>query len=127
MNTILLVEDDDDDVMLFEDALQQVAPETKLVHANNGKAALEFLDGVKSGEPIKVFVDLNMPGMDGIACLEKIRLRKEFGEVPVFILTTSDSLATKLEGLRKGATDFFTKPHDYRELILILKKALGKQ
>ena len=125
MNTILLIEDDDDDVMFFEEALREVEPESVFIHSYNGKKALDTLEELGMKTPTLIFVDLNLPGMDGLSCIEKIRLRKKLNEVPIYILTTTDNPLTRIEGLRKGANGFFTKPHNKQELISLIREAIS--
>jgi CheY-like chemotaxis protein len=60
--------------------------------------------------PDYIFLDLNMPRMDGKECLKEIRKRNHLKEIPVIIFTTSAAEKDKDEAKRLGATSFITKP-----------------
>lgn len=61
-----------------------------------------------------VVLDLNLPGMDGLEVLEKIREEKQ--ELKVLILSARGSVADKVAGLDLGANDYLAKPFDFEEL-----------
>lgn len=59
-------------------------------------------------------LDLNLPGMDGLTILEKIR--RENKDLKVLILSARGSVSDKVTGLDAGANDYLTKPFDFEEL-----------
>lgn len=61
-----------------------------------------------------VILDLNLPGMDGLEVLEKIREEKQ--ELKVLILSARSSVSDKVRGLDLGANDYLAKPFDFEEL-----------
>lgn len=61
-----------------------------------------------------ILLDLNLPGMDGMEVLR--RLRREDGETPVLILSARGQIRDKVEGLDAGANDYLTKPFHFEEL-----------
>lgn len=61
-----------------------------------------------------ILLDLNLPGMDGMEVLR--RLREEDGETPVLILSARGRIRDKVEGLDAGANDYLTKPFHFEEL-----------
>ncbi len=61
-----------------------------------------------------ILLDLNLPGMDGMEVLR--RLREEDGETPVLILSARGQIRDKVEGLDAGANDYLTKPFHFEEL-----------
>ncbi len=69
-----------------------------------------------------VITDLMMPGMDGIAVTR--RLRETDPHLPVFVLTGQAEIATAIEALKSGATEYLTKPVNVDELTTLLKRAL---
>ena len=71
-----------------------------------------------------VILDINMPGMDGLALCET--LRSNGNDTPVMILTARDTLENKLEGFAAGADDYLIKPFEVPELIVRLR-ALAKR
>jgi CheY-like chemotaxis protein len=105
----LLIDDDEDDKEIFCIALKQVDPSIDCVTASDGREALSILNNA-SYTPDYIFLDLNMPRMDGKECLTEIRKRDRLARVPVIIFTTSSAERDKEETKRLGANSFITKP-----------------
>jgi len=68
MNKIFLIDDDEDDLFFFKDALELIYPTLRCDTATNGKTAIDKLK-VSSSLPDLIFLDLNMPVMDGFEFL----------------------------------------------------------
>ncbi|MBU0678572.1 MAG: sigma-54 dependent transcriptional regulator, partial [Verrucomicrobia bacterium] len=87
--------------------------------AENGKEALDIL----AAKPVDVVLsDIRMPGMDGMALLQRILALQS---QPVCILLTAyGSIETAVEAMKRGAYDFLTKPVNLDRLDLVLKRAL---
>ncbi len=106
--TVLYAEDDREDIMLFSEALFSYSDNIKLILASNGKEVLQMLKGEN---PDIVFMDINMPLMDGLKCLKNIRGMDDCHcEVPVAMVSTSNVM--KDTAMKLGATYYFTKPID---------------
>lgn len=106
---ILLVEDD---VMLGDgmvDALRNSGYTTDWL-----KTGLPVLDSLKYDEFAALVLDLNLPDIDGISLLRK--LRREGHGLPVLILTARDALNDRVIGLDAGADDYLVKPFAVEEL-----------
>lgn len=90
---------------------------------------LDALHFMESSNIDVVIMDMNMPGMDGIQCLRKIK--KQWPLVEVIILTGHASVKSGIEGMQSGAFDYCLKPIDVRELLekveLAAQKALINQ
>ena len=101
----------DDDARLAELLEGYLTPQgVALVHAGGGQAGLAALQG---GGFDAVFLDVMMPGLDGLAVLRKIR---DAGHrVPVLMLTARGDEADRVVGLELGADDYITKPFSIRE------------
>lgn len=117
--SFLLVDDDMDDVSLFEDTLKQVDPAINFSHAEDGQQALDLLESGKV-RPNLIFLDLNMPRMDGKQCLSLIKEDPALKSIPVIMYTTSSQSHDIEETMLKGAVCFITKPSSIRELQHIL-------
>lgn len=117
--TFLLVDDDIDDANLFEETLTQVNSSIQFVHANDGQEALEQLNSTAS-RPDLIFLDLNMPRMDGKECLTLIKQDDKLKSIPVIMYTTSSQSHDIEETMLHGAVCFITKPTSIRELESIL-------
>ena len=117
----LLVDDDEDDKEIFCLALEQANPSIICHTASDGKEALKMLSN-KSFLPDYIFLDLNMPKMDGKECLKEIRRQSHLSHVPVIIFTTSGAQKDIEDTKRLGANSFITKP----PLISILAEKLSE-
>ncbi|MES2829511.1 MAG: response regulator [Bacteroidota bacterium] len=120
---ILLVDDDTDDQMLFTEALTEIHPFIKCDVANDGVEAINLL----SKQPFYdlIFLDLNMPRMDGFECLQRIKSTNFYKQIPVVILSTSSRKEDSDRSLHLGASRFFTKPSTYQNLFVQLKGILS--
>ena len=112
---ILLIDDDADDQFIFKDALTEIAAGIECVTANNGLEALDYLKTTVPN-PSLIFLDLNMPFMNGFECLERIKKENLLKEIPVVIFTTSDNPVDKKRTKELGAEIFFTKTPNFKLL-----------
>ena len=120
---ILLVEDDSDDQWLFIEALRLAYPVLECAIANNG---IEALCLIKSSQRYDIiFLDLNMPLMDGYECLINLKRDKQYKNVPVVVLSTSSSEKDKEKCKTLGAATFYTKPNSFAKLFDDLKNILS--
>ena len=106
---ILVVDDESVLAELLGSALRHQGWETKT--AANGWEALDKAD---TFDPDVVVLDIQMPGLDGMETLERLRKRKP--HLPVLFLTARDAVADRVAGLRAGADDYVTKPFDLDEV-----------
>ena len=120
---ILLVDDDADDQFFFMDAISNIDSSLHCEVANNGIEAIDHLKTIPP-PPSVIFLDLNMPMMNGYECLEKIKQLPEFKEIPVVIFTTSSNPKDKEITKKLGAKIFLTKTSDFRQLQIQLKEIL---
>ena len=113
-NTILLVEDDELDVISFERTLSRLDIEYVLYVAHNGKEALDLLTDVdKPINPEVILLDLNMPKMNGIEFLKRLRKDDRFNDLNVFIMTTSSELSDRKIAEDLGISGYIIKPLSY--------------
>ena len=106
---VLVVDDESVLAELLGSALRHQGWETRT--AANGWEALDCAD---TFDPDVVILDIQMPGLDGMETLE--RLRKKKPHLPVLFLTARDAVADRVAGLRAGADDYVTKPFDLDEV-----------
>ena len=112
--SILLVEDDQMDVMNVQRELRKQNIDVPLVHARNGREALNLLRG-ENGEarialPNVVMLDINMPRMNGLELLDILRSDPEFVGLNVFIMTTSDLDSDRLRAQQLAVSGYIIKP-----------------
>ena len=117
--TFFLVDDDFDEASLFQATHSDVDPNIKFVHAADGQEALDQLLS-KSLRPNLIFLDLNMPRMDGKECLKLIKQEDDLKDIPVIMYTTSSQSQDIEQTMLQGAVCFITKPSSIRELENIL-------
>lgn len=113
--TCLLIDDDVDDQEIFIMALDQLVIQFQCTVANNGNEALQKLKR-ESVLPDYIFLDLNMPRMNGKECLKELKKNERLQNIPVIIYTTSSSKADMEDALKLGAAGFITKPFSLKEL-----------
>ncbi len=117
MAKILIADDERAICAAFSDVLR-AAGHTPLVAAN-GEAALRLLD---AEHPAAAFVDVRMPGMNGLELLREIRRRDP--ALPVVVMTAHGTVETAMEAVRLGAFDYLGKPLDLAEIRALLARAL---
>ena len=89
-----------------------------VTRAGNGQEALGRLQG---GKFDLIITDLNMPIMDGITLITKLRALPEYRFTPIMMLTTESQDEKKVAGKRAGATGWIVKPFDPARLINVVK------
>jgi two-component system, response regulator len=122
--TILLVEDNADDEALTFRALMKNNIGNQLVVARDGAEALDYLfaTGQYSGRdmnagPQVVLLDLNLPKVNGLEVLRKLRANERTKHLPVVILTSSNEEQDRLQGYENGANSYVRKPVDFNQFI----------
>lgn len=118
----VLIDDDPDDQELFEIAVKSIDEHIACSFANDGNEGLILLEKQKNDPPDFIFLDLNMPRMDGKECLAEIMKNPVLKKIPVIIFSTSSHPRDKEEALAGGAAGFMTKPPRTAELTAMLKK-----
>jgi CheY-like chemotaxis protein len=121
---VLYVDDDPEDRMLLADALQIVDPRYRLVTANDAVQAFRFLNHCRSSPPCLIILDLNLPGMDGIGIIGKLRQDTISASIPIVVFTTSASPADQ-NACARYAVDMITKPISFSVLTDTVKKLLS--
>lgn len=120
--TVLLVDDDPDDRLTFFEVLNMVAPTTKYLEAGDGREGLQLLDTLVE-MPDYVFLDLNMPTMNGRICLRFIKENPRTKDIPVIMYSTTISPKDRLL-FQSINVQFLEKPDTYDVLKKELKKIL---
>ncbi len=117
-STRLIVCDDDD--MIRWSLSEHLKGEGFAVEAvSNGQ---ECLDAALARLPDAILLDLNMPVMDGLTCLRK--LREAGAQVPVIVLTANGGVDAAIEATQLGAAAYLPKPFDLREVMVQLQRVL---
>ena len=113
----LIAEDDDDDYFLTKEALEESHLLNSLYRVKNGEELLDFLlhqgsyaDSNDAPRPTLIFLDLNMPKMDGREALKRIKSHPDLRRIPVVALTTSDAEEDIVKTYDLGVNSFIRKP-----------------
>jgi two-component system, response regulator len=113
---ILIVEDNSDDAELTLHAVRDGNKKIKLIHVWDGVEALKFIDGE---EPYKnlngvslqlILLNLNLPKLNGLEVLEKIRMNEVTKTTPVVILSSSTDSVSITRAYQMGANSYVVKP-----------------
>lgn len=132
MNTtrnIYIIDDDSDDQELLAEALQEI-DSTIICHtANNGDDGLRKLFGKLIPMPLMIFLDLNMPRLDGKQTLARLKNNTVTSSIPVIIYSTSSYTRDIEETKQLGADDYCIKDSDFvtlkKTIANLLRKYLG--
>jgi CheY-like chemotaxis protein len=117
---ITLADDDEDDRLFFIDAFEELKISTIVSTVNNGRELLNFLNHPETVLPNVIFLDLNMPILNGIECLKEIKLNDRFKEIVVAIYSTSSSDQDIEDTFVLGANIYIKKPSSFDSLKKIL-------
>jgi two-component system, response regulator len=117
---ILLVEDNPSDVELTRRALQKSHIANRMIVAEDGQEALDYLFGSDphSNElPALILLDLKLPKVDGLQVLRQIRADERTSHLPVVILTTSNEEQDITQSYDLGANSYIRKPVDFNQFV----------
>lgn len=115
-SSVLIVDDDKEDIDMFCEAVNELNSKIKCEWSLNASEALVILQN-QTIQPDFIFLDLNMPGLNGKQFLQKIKKIKTLSTIPVYIYTTSKSTLDMEETEKLGSSGFIIKPYTYHELI----------
>ncbi len=123
---ILLVEDNPGDADLFVEALEGVSASHQTSVMTDGEAALSFLRGA-GGEaasvPDLIFVDLNLPKVDGRELIAELKTDKRLAHIPIVVLTSSEGEGDLERVYRLGANCMMRKPVKLEDFFSSLRLA----
>lgn len=116
MKTVLVVDDEEG----IRESLRMILDRAyRVVTASSGFEALKLRE---REQPDAVFLDILMPGMDGLKVLEEVR--KVAPDLPVIMVTATQTVKTAVAAMKLGAYDYLTKPFDVRELMRVIENAI---
>ncbi|MBO9562197.1 MAG: response regulator [Niastella sp.] len=115
--TIMVVEDDPINMLLITEVLRKMGFD--IIRANNGKEALEILPHY---DPVLIFMDVNMPEMDGYTTTRHIRaMGEQYKQLPIIALTADAMQGDRERCLAAGMDDYVSKPFRMEEIVGVLK------
>ena len=109
--SILAVEDNPADAFLIRMILAECGLPIQLCDASDGEKAMQLLSRMDT--PDLILLDLSLPRMNGVELLKKLRMDERFAQVPIAILTSSDSPLDRGSADRGGASRYVLKMSDF--------------
>lgn len=125
--TVLLIDDDTDDQEIFSTAMHKADESVNCIFANDGILALKKFNAEDDFIPDYIFIDMNMPGMNGQQCLKEIKKIDRLRNTPVFMYSTGADPVVMEENIKLGAVEFIVKPANIDELTSILSRIIKQK
>jgi CheY-like chemotaxis protein len=120
---ILAAEDDPEDFEFFQEAILEINPSIVVFRADTGVQVLEILkNGVFT--PDYIFLDINMPMMDGHACFAELKKNERYNKIPVVVYSTSKNVR-EISHFQSQGAKFLVKPDNFDQLVKSLEVILG--
>lgn len=116
----LLADDDRDDTDMFREALMIIDKDIICHCATDGREALKILNELTEN-PDLIFLDVNMPIVNGWKCLKLLKSEERYKHLPVIIISTSSNQGELDIAANLGALGYFIKPNDFNELTKVLE------
>ena len=118
---ILLVDDDPDCRMLIRDAIDESKVSNRIYEVSDGREALQFLRRqgpyADAPRPGLVYLDIEMPALNGVETLKQIRASDEFRDIPVVMMTGVSDERQMLEAAAAGANSYTIKPANAEQFL----------
>ena len=120
---ILIADDDQEDRFLLHTAFEEIGRSNDILLVENGMQVLSYLDASahQQNMPSLIVLDLNMPILDGMETLSRLKAHNVYRDIPVIIYTTSIHEVEKARCLQIGAADFIKKPARFQQTISAAK------
>ena len=124
---ILYVEDDADDIYFFRESLAKSRTKVNFTSAGDGEEALYYLHEISRLEelPALIILDLNLPRQDGRKTLRYLKESPVFTDIPVVILSTSESKIDMETCEKLGAVSYIQKPTYFEGYTQVIEDCLG--
>jgi two-component system cell cycle response regulator DivK len=119
---VLIVEDNGKNMKLVRDVLQATGYST--LEATTGEDAVEL---ALSQAPALVLMDVQLPGIDGVEALERLRQDERTASIPVLALTAQAMSGDRERFLEAGFDGYLAKPVDVRELIEAVREHCSRE
>lgn len=121
---IVLIDDDEDDRMLFREAIKSSGHGDSFEEYPSGETFIHYMEGASSPLPEIIFLDINMPMLDGYSLLSLIRANNRFCHSNVVMFTTSSNQYDVKFAEQNQASGFAAKPSEYGKLEAMIQSAI---
>ena len=120
MESILIVDDDLNLCTMLAEELSEVGYETYFL--TNGDRVLEY---VQNNQVDLILLDLKMPGKNGFEVLQELEINNI--DIKVIVLTAYADVKSAMESAKMGAADFISKPYDFDELLITIRRTVQRE
>ncbi|MEE8603426.1 response regulator [Euzebya tangerina] len=125
---VLLVEDNPGDVLVVTSALKSASVASRLHVASDGREALDFVhqrgEYADAPRPRLIFLDINLPRVDGHAVLQELKNDPDLRRIPVVMLTSSDADDDVVAAYSNHANAYLLKGFDFTRLEELLQESV---
>ena len=125
-STFIMLDDNIDEIFLTRRIVRQCGFVNRFISEQNPEKLLETLDElVEQGankDSFLLFIDINMPRVDGFETLKTIRSHPSYSDIPVFMLSASDEEEDKRKSEDLGSNGYIVKPFSDGQFYEIVKK-----
>ncbi|MDB5309207.1 MAG: rcp1 2 [Gemmataceae bacterium] len=125
---ILLAEDDEGHAYLVQQNLLDAGLANRVVHVKDGQEAIDYIycagayrDRMPNG-PLLLLLDINMPRVDGVEVLRRLKADPKTAEIPVIMLTTTDDPREVKRCYELGCSSYVTKPVEYDRFVEAIRR-----
>lgn len=122
---IFIADDDADDLEIFQMAMKELHPDAEIIEAENGQILCENLQNRTPPMPDIIFIDINMPKINGYDCIKLIRSNPVYADLPVVVLSTSLVPADIDSMYEHGANCYITKPVKFGDFKRVLATVIN--
>lgn len=119
LHHLLFVDDDEDDFLIFAEALKEINAEVQVTYLSG----FDQLKNLNRSDFDLIFLDINMPAVNGIECLKRLK-ETNLKNLPIVMYSTTRNSAYIEEAYKSGANLFFRKPISFSSLTSALKSLL---
>ena len=125
---ILMAEDDEGHAYLVQQNLLEGGLANAVVHVKDGQEALDYIrsEGAYAGRvpngPLLVLLDINMPRVDGVEVLRRLKADPKTDQLPVIMLTTTDDPREVQRCYELGCSSYVTKPVEYDKFVEAIRR-----
>ena len=122
MLKILLVDDDQEEYEFITSAFENLTVNAEVVQVQD---CSDVAETIRSHNPDMVFIDINMPSINGIDCLKSVRADSRFENLPIIIYSTSNNVSDIQDSFNHKANLYVVKPNTFNKLTASLQKVLS--
>ena len=125
---IIIADDDDGHAELIKEGMEESGISNQIIRFSNGEEVWQFFSGAEgnvlfdNSKAYLLLLDINMPKMDGVEVLRRMKADEELKKIPIMMLTTTDDPREVEMCYKIGANMYITKPVEYNSFAENLKR-----